>query len=167
MLMRKWFVPLIGFMVPGIVTGCSGGSKGSYATVSGVVTQNGAPLDGGKVTFHSTVESDGKRATYSAQTDSSGKYLIASVGKEPGIPPGMYKVTITKLEATSKSLPADFDAGQVAASGMARNLVSQEYENENTTKLSVTLEPGKNENKDFDVKPATGSRKSPGEIPIP
>jgi|RhiMethySRZTD1v2_1073278.scaffolds.fasta_scaffold296386_2 hypothetical protein len=166
MLMRKWFVPLFGFMVPGIVTGCSG-SKGSYATVSGVVTQNGAPFDGAKVTFISTVESEGKRATYSAMTDSNGKYLIATVGKEPGIPPGMYKVTVTKLEATGRNLPKDFDAGQVAASGTGRNLVSQEYENENTTKLSVTLEPGKNENQNFDVKPATGSRKSPGEIPIP
>ena len=166
MLARKWFVPLIGFMVPGIVTGCSG-SKGSYATVSGVVTQNGTPFEGAKVTFISTVEYEGKRAAYSAMTDSSGKYLIATVGKEPGIPPGMYKVTVTKLEATGKSLPKDFDAGQVAASGTGRNLVSQEYENENTTKLSVTLEPGKNENQNFDVKPATGSRKSPGEIPIP
>jgi hypothetical protein len=79
----------------------------------------------------------------------------------------MYKVTDTKLEATGKNLPQDFDAGQMAASGMAKNLVSQEYENEKTTKLSVTLEPGKNENKDFDVKPAKGSGKSPGEIPIP
>ena len=166
MLARKWFVALIGFMVPGIMTGCSG-NKGSYATVSGVVTQNGTPFEGAKVTFISTVEFEGKRAAYSAMTDSSGKYLIATVGKEPGIPPGMYKVTITKLEATGKSLPKDFDAGQVAASGTGRNLVSQEYENENTTKLSVTLEPGKNENKDFDVKPAKGPGKSAGEIPIP
>lgn len=165
MLVRKWFVPLIGFMVPGIVTGCSGG-KGSYATVSGVVTQNGTPFEGAKVTFISTVESEGKRATYSAMTDSSGKYLIATVGKEPGIPPGMYKVTVTKLEATGRNLPKDFDAGQVAASGTGRNLVSQEYENENTTRLSVTLEPGKNAH-DFDVKPAKGPGKSAGEIPIP
>jgi hypothetical protein len=157
MLVRKWFIPLIGFMVLGIVTGCSGGGSGSLATVSGVVTQNGAPLDGAKVTLYSTVESEGKKSgSYSAMTDSSGKYVISSVGKEPGIPPGMYKVTITKLQSTG-NLPADFDAGQVAASGMAKNVVSQEYESLATTKLSVTLEAGKNPDKNFDVKPSSGA----------
>jgi hypothetical protein len=150
-----------------MVTGCSGKNSGSLATVSGVVSQNGTPLDGAKVTFISTVEAGGKRDTYSAVTDSSGKYLIATVGKEPGIPPGMYKVTISKFEAKDSQL-STMDAGQIAASGKARNVVSQEYENEYTTKLTVTLEAGKNENKNFDVKPAAaGAGTTTGGIPIP
>jgi hypothetical protein len=165
MLVRNWFVALLGVTVLSVVTGCSGNS-GSLATVSGVVTQNGVPLDGAKVTFISTVESGGKRDAYSAVTDSSGKYLIATVGKEPGIPPGMYKVTITKFEAKG-DVAAEMDAGQIAASGTAKNMVSQEYESEYTTKLSVTLEPGKNQDKNFDVKPGKGTGKSTGGIPIP
>jgi len=166
MLARKWFVALIGVGVVNVVAGCSGGDK-SLATVSGTITQNGTPLADAKVTFISTVESGGKREAYSAVTDSSGKYLIATVGKEKGIPPGMYKVTITKFEAKNPSATDAMDPGQVAASGAAKNLVSQEYENEFTTKLSVTLESGKNENKDFDVKPGKSDGKSGGGIPIP
>lgn len=166
---RKCFVPLIGFSMLAIVSGCSGKGSGGLATVSGVITQNGTPLADAKVTFISTVESAGKRDAFSAVTDSSGKYLIATVGKEPGIPPGMYKVTITKFEAAKSGSAAEIDPGQVAASGTGKNAVSQEYENEFTTKLSVTLEAGKNEGKNFDVKPnaASGGGKQTGGIPIP
>jgi len=136
--------------------GCAKTDK-NLATVSGVVTQGGAPLNGAKVTLHSTVQGEGvKGGVYSAQTDSSGKYLIATVGKEPGIPAGMYKVTVVKLDAGS-NLPEGFDAGQMEASGMAKNLLPKDYENPNTTKLSVTLEPGKNENKNFDLQAGPAS----------
>jgi hypothetical protein len=131
--------------------GCSGGS-GNLATVSGTVTINGAAADGAKVTLHSTVEVGGKRpGPFSAMTDSSGKYLIATVGKDAGIPPGMYKVTVTKLELKG-NLPAEIDQGQIEASGIARNVLPRDYESLANTKLSVTLEPGKNENKNFDLK---------------
>jgi hypothetical protein len=154
MRVRGWQAPLAGWIALAALVGCTGGKDaGSYATVSGVVTNNGAPVDGAKVNFYSTVEAAGKgSASYSVMTDSFGKYLIATVGKEPGIPPGMYKVTITKLDGNSAKLPPDFDQGQLEASGMAKNMMPKDYENVNTTKLSVTLEPGKNENKNFDLK---------------
>jgi hypothetical protein len=80
------------------LVGCSGGGSGSFSTISGVITHNGTPVDGARVTLHSTVEIEGKRGTsYAGLTDSSGKYLIAAVGKELAFP-GMYKVTITKLD---------------------------------------------------------------------
>jgi len=146
--------------------GCSGGGGGSYATVSGVVTQNGAPLDGARIMFHSTVEAEGKRGnSYAGLTDSSGKYLIANVGKEPGLPPGMYKVTITKLD--QKGLPPEaMDQGMIDASGAAKNTLAKDYENPNTTKLSVTLEAGKNPDKNFDLKgKASGSGTMPKFVP--
>jgi hypothetical protein len=146
---------VVGFAALAAAAGCSGGS-GSYATVSGTVTHNGFPVDGAKVTFHSTVEVEGQqKEAYTALTDSSGKYLIAMVGKQPGIPPGLYKITITKLDTSSQNssvvLPPDWDQGQIDASGMGRNTLPKPYENVNSTKLSVTLEPGKNENKNFDL----------------
>ncbi len=146
------------FVALAALVGCGGGGNADLATVSGTVTLDNAPLDGAKVTFHSTVEVSGARATYAAYTDSSGKYLIAQAGKEPGIPPGMYKVTVTKAEAKGKAaLPADFDAGQLEASGAGRNVLFQEYENFATTKLSATLERGKNENVNFDLKKGKAS----------
>src|SRR5438128_2656939 len=98
MRVRQWLILVSGLMGSVAIIGCSGPTNsGVFATVSGVVTNNGSPVDGAKVNFHSTVESGGKKAdTYTAMTDSSGKYLLAAIGKEPGIPPGMYKVTITK-----------------------------------------------------------------------
>ena len=108
---------------------------------------------GRKVSFYSTVESGGQKGnSYSATTDSSGKYVIAGINKDPGIPPGMYKVTITKLELKGENLPPDFDQGQIDASGIGRNLLPKAYESLATTKLSVTLEAGKNDHKDFDLK---------------
>ncbi len=166
MFARRWFVRAAGFAVLAVALGCSRGGSGNLATVSGVVTQNGVPVNGAKVTFHSTVEEGGKGGhSYSAITDSNGKYLLASVGKDHGIPPGLYKVTITKLDLKAVNLPPDFDQGQMEASGMAPNVLSMDYENVRTTKLSVTLEPGKNENKDFDLKSGTASNKRIAGVP--
>jgi hypothetical protein len=154
MLTRGRLVQVAGFAALAAAVGCSGGNSGSFATVSGTVTHNGAPINGAKVNFFSTVESGGKKGdTYSALTDSNGKYLLATVGKDPGIPPGMYKVTITKFDVKD-GVPKEIadDPGQMEASGMARNTLPKDYENLTTTKLSVTLEAGKNENVNFDLK---------------
>jgi len=157
MFVWRWLVRTAGFAALVTALGCSQGDS-NLATVSGEVTQNGAPVEGAKVTFHSTVEVEGKKGqSYSATTDSSGKYLLASVGKEQGIPPGMYKVTITKLEMKSANLPPDFDQGQIEASGMGQNIMPKNYELLATTKLSVTLEAGKNTDKNFDLKGAASN----------
>ena len=164
LLVRRWLIRPVGLLVlAGMVSalGCSSGS-GSYATVSGVVTKNGVPVDGAKITFHSTVQVEGqKTGVYSVMTDSSGKYLLAAVGDSPGIPPGMYKVTIIKLNL--KGAPADFDQGQLEAAGLAKNILPTAYETLADTKLSVTLEAGKNE-KNFDVK-GTASTSVPSQVP--
>ncbi len=140
--------------------GC-GSKGGAFATVSGVVTHNNNPVEGAKVIFHSTVEVDGKSGQAAAAlTDSSGKYVIASVGKDPGMPPGLYKVTVTKYEG--KSMTGEgMDSGQldavssdtgVTAKGGIKNLLPAEYATVGSTKLSVTLEVGKNENVNFALK---------------
>src|SRR5437588_1365838 len=122
--LRRWLSRPLGLLLlAGMVSalGCSGRS-GSFATVSGVVKKDGLPVDGAKVTFHSTVQVEGqKTGVYHVMTDSDGKYLLATVGNDPGIPPGMYKVTVTKLQL--KGAPADFDQGQLEAAGLATNLL--------------------------------------------
>jgi hypothetical protein len=146
--------------------GC-GSKSGHLATVSGVITHEGNPVDGAKVEFHSTTESGGKRDVVSTTTDSSGKYVIAGVGREPGIPPGMYKVVVTKYEGKGLERPQEgFDAGQIDAmvsdtggavkgSGLI-NLLPKEYSSTASTKLTATLEAGKNENVNFDLKGKAG-----------
>ena len=161
----RWLVRVAGAAALLVAVGCSGGASGPVATVSGNITHNGAPLNGAKVIFHSTVEESGKRGnSYGAVTDSNGKYLIATVGKEYGIPPGLYKVTISKMEAKTGvgGIPKEIadDPGQMAAAGYGTNVLPKDYENEKTTKLSATLEVGKNEKVNFDLKGTGGGSKA-------
>jgi hypothetical protein len=65
----------------------------TYGSNSPAVTRWEASLsrsnNGAPVAFHGTVEVEGKKgASSGALTDSSGKDVIASVGKDLGIPPG-------------------------------------------------------------------------------
>ncbi len=166
MFASRWLARVGVFIAFVGVVGCNRAPTGNFATVSGTVTHNGAAVDGAKVTLYSTTEAEGKRGhNYAAITDSSGKYLIVGVGKDPGIPPGMYRVTITKSDIKMSNLPKDFDAGQMEASGMAKNLLPKDYENVGTTKLSVTVEAGKNENKNFDLKGQASNTARPMGVP--
>lgn len=140
--------------------GCGGGTPaGNFAQVTGTVTQGGVPLDGGMITFHATTGDKGQLGKYFALTDSSGKYVLLANGKDPGIPPGMYKVTITKQgfkAANAASADIQADQGQVDAqlsanAALGKNAMPKEYEDPAKTKLSVTLESGKNTDKNFDI----------------
>jgi hypothetical protein len=167
MFVRRSLTLPVGFLALAAGLGCS--KSGDFATVSGTVTHEGTPVDNARVEFHGTTEAAGKKELFATTTDSSGKYVIASAGKNPGIPPGMYKVVIFKYDTkdgTNKP-PEGFDAGQMeamisdtgAVGGKAavRNLLPKEYASPGTTKLSVTLETGKNEGKDFALKGKAGN----------
>jgi hypothetical protein len=161
MFSRRLFVFTAGCVGLVALVGC-GNKNTALATVSGDVTLNGNPVEGATVAFHSTVEVDGKKGkSYAGLTDSSGHYVIASDGKDPGIPPGLYKVTVTKYEG--KGGPQEgIDAGQLDAmisdtGGTVKgigpiNLLPKEYATTGGTKLSATLDVGKNENKNFELK---------------
>ena len=152
-----------GFAVLIAAVGCSGTDLGQFANVSGTVTHNGTPVEGAKVLFQGTTEGEGgAKNTFSAYTDSSGKYAISGVGNNPGIPPGLYKVAITKyLGPKGVMTGEEYDPGQIeamisdgqgAAAVGLKNLLPKEYASPETTKLSVTVESGKNENVNFDLK---------------
>jgi hypothetical protein len=121
--------------------------------VSGTVTYKGSPVADAKVKFVGTTESKGGRDEFTTMTDSSGKYAISGVGKNPGIPPGLYKVVITKLtlKPGMKTPEEGFDMTQLEMSGMGVNSLPKIYGDIGTTKLSVTLDTGKNEGKDFNL----------------
>jgi hypothetical protein len=164
MFSRRSFVLAAGFLALAFAVGCSGNKGGSFAQVSGVVTHNGNPVDGAKVTFYGTTEVDGKTSNYAALTDSQGKYVIASTGKDPGIPPGMYKVTVVKWEG-GKGMSEAMDAGQYeamlsdgtgATKGGPVNLLPKEYATVGSTKLSATLKAGENDKVDFALKGTAG-----------
>jgi len=164
MFARRWWFQAFGFLFLATLVGCSSKKDAGLATVSGMVTHNGAPVDGAKVIFHSTAEVEGKKQpSYGGTTDSSGKYLIATNGKDPGIPPGMYKVTVVKIDPKSGNPAAEaLDPGQLDAiasdtggtggKGGPINLLPKEYASVGSSKLSATIQEGKNENVNFDLK---------------
>jgi len=165
MFARRCAVQAVGFLALAVLVGCSGDkATGPFATVSGTVTQGGAPVDGAKVEFHGTTEAaGGARDLFASTTDSSGKYMIAGVGKNAGIPPGMYKVVVTKYRTKSGEVlkaGEKVDEGQLAAQASdlgpaAAGLINhlpKEFSSPSTTKLSATVQEGKNENVNFDLK---------------
>jgi|SRR6516165_337824 hypothetical protein len=92
--MRRRALPLIHFLVFGVLlglTGCSGNSGGRQR-ISGTVTVKGAPLVDGIIEFIPQVDSSPKQfATKSGALVRDGKYVIP---KDKGLLPGTYKVII-------------------------------------------------------------------------
>jgi hypothetical protein len=78
-------------------------------SVSCTVRLNGNPLEGATVTF---VPEDCMLGTVkggSGMTDADGSATIVGEGGAPGLPPGLYKVTVTK-DGGSESIPARYNA---------------------------------------------------------
>jgi hypothetical protein len=72
--------------------GCGSGG-GPVLPVNGIVTLDGKPLDGATVTFYP--EGGGNRGF--ARTGTDGRFVITGMKGEEGLPPGQYKVTVSKL----------------------------------------------------------------------
>jgi hypothetical protein len=154
MIMRRWLAPLAGCAVLVAFAGCSGrGDSGDFARVYGTVTHNGVPVEGARVKFVSTTEVKGQKEEFSTVTDDNGQYAIAGQGKVPGIPPGKYQVVIYKLIAgPGRQGPEELDLVQLEMSGLGQNLLPVGYGAPETSKLTAILEPGKNDNVNFDLK---------------
>jgi hypothetical protein len=84
---------VVGLVV--LVAGCSNTASG-LATVHGVVTMDGEPLDGAMVTFIPESGS-GVNPAY-GQTGTDGKFVLAGAKGERGLPPGKYRVTVSKMK---------------------------------------------------------------------
>ncbi|HYH68022.1 MAG TPA: carboxypeptidase-like regulatory domain-containing protein [Urbifossiella sp.] len=124
--------------------------RGSFATASGVVTFRGTPVDGAEVTFHRTALAGGESGgAFRSLTDGSGEYLVGASGENPGVPAGVYQVTVTKYDG---EFPAAVEAAPSGAAGGPTNLLPREYATTATTELSVYLDAGRNVNVDFDLK---------------
>ena len=126
-------------MVPvlaGLLTmvGCGGDGQ---ATVRGKVTLNSQPLTSGQVVFHPT----SSLPTAIGHIQSDGSYSL-STGRQPGIAPGEYVVTVQSREPTIE--PKDNSAGPQTGA----LLTPAEYGSEETTPLKFVVEAGSNR---FDI----------------
>lgn len=110
------------------VAGCGG----NPATVSGVVTMDGQPLQRGKVGF--TPTSGGLQAM--GQIDSDGSYEL-STNLKPGLQVGEYQATVISTEPGI----ADPNGGPPMP---GKSLIPRRYARTSTSDLNFTVERGSN-----------------------
>jgi hypothetical protein len=144
-----------------LVAGCR--RSAAPAKVSGTVSYKGQPLKAGNITFHSD------KGSYSATIDSDGSYRMSSLPtgtmtvtvdteflnpdkKSPGYPGGAggkaAAVDAERLAAERKmGMPAPPSKEEMAARYVK---IPKEHASAKTSKLTVTIEPGK-QVKNFDL----------------
>jgi hypothetical protein len=115
---------------------------GGAPSVSGTVTFEGAPVDGGTITF--TPEQGGTVTARGAQI-TEGKYVIKS---ENGLAPGKYKVEIVWNKKTGKTVPNPNDTGTTVDE--TKQVIPNKYNSR--TELTAEIKSGSN-SLDFDLKP--------------
>jgi hypothetical protein len=81
-----------------VVPSCGG--KDSPVAVEGIVTLDGAPVEGASVTF--TPEGEGGQPAYGL-TDTEGAFWLTTFSEQTGALPGAYKVLVTKTEPVTLS----------------------------------------------------------------
>lgn len=128
-----------------LVCGCSGGGGNFVKTefVEGVVTLDGAPLDGALVTFSPTAP-DGMTAM--GYANDKGVYKLTAVGGAPekGAVAGDYKVTVLKVAVTTVMKPPIYPGEPEREEGTQTAVTPERYLKADTTPLTATVAKGKN-----------------------
>ncbi len=135
---------IFGALLTTAFTGCESVPEGPRTVpASGVVTLDGAPVEGAAIVFI------GDSGEYSAHgmSDSEGQFSLDSFEYKPGAVPGSYKVVVTKtVEITEESgakLKGEgaLHAGEGAQVGI-KNDLPQRYQNPNNGLAFVIPDEG-------------------------
>ena len=137
-LVRRGWLPLVALCALGLISlvGCGGVKR---LPVSGTVTLEGRPVNGGILTFSPDTAKGNMAKISCACPVREGRYELQTVGitrsdTGSGVPPGWYKVTYNTLDLATKKRP------------QAAIQVHDKYKNAETTPLSVEVkdnpEPG-------------------------
>lgn len=122
--------------------------------VTGMVMLDGKPLADATVTFYATGPAAPGYSASLGKTDAAGKYELVSKGT-PGAVPGAFKVTISRIVAANGATvkPEEgMDLHQLSRQGLAKESVPNKYATLDQTELTVTVEGGKSNGYDFDLK---------------
>jgi len=114
-----------------LVTGCS-----SRKPIQAIVTLDGKPVDGASVVLTKT---DGG-PSISGQTAADGTVTLDSSSKE-GVPPGDYKVIVTKGKALTSGVIDPKEAGKMMMklSKMVKSELPAKYASAATTDLTLKV----------------------------
>lgn len=119
-----------------VAAGCGG--KDPRLAAVGIVTLDGAPLEGAMVAFFPDVNSPGQGGF--ARTGPDGRFEIAYPGTGKGLVPGTYRVTVTRLPGNAA--PKSEDDTLIDAPIRSGGGIPGKYANAENTPLRVTIAPG-------------------------
>ena len=133
-----------------VFAGCKKESFIKTEYVKGKVIWKGEVLAGAFVTFHPKV-ADGVSA--SGETNDKGEFELYAVGGKPGAGAvaGDYIVTVTKKSNETLEIPDPNSQDGVRIVGNSKLLTPKEFSEKGTSKLSVTIAPGKNDSVVLDL----------------
>lgn len=118
--------------------GCGGGAEDipELATVTGTLTYKGKPLPGASIAFVPEGQTSGTGAY--AVTDESGRFELMHRSETPGVEPGNYIVTVSKMAMPDGSpIPAGKDAADVGAVQMIPPIYSDANHERNPNRVTV------------------------------
>ena len=129
--------------VLGLLWGCTGNEM---MPLEGTVTLDGQPLEGAAIGF---IPAEGGRPA-TGKTDAEGRFTLASFTAKDGLPPGSYKVTVSKVETAraAEAAPSAVEDGSEESTAMGRIdqgvkfITPVKFSSPLTTDLMVEVGPG-------------------------
>jgi len=127
------------------VIGCGSGEQSDLVAVTGTVTLDGDPIGHTLVTFMPIESTPGHGG--SATTDAAGKYVAMTSKGKKGLPPGTYKVVVSRrLYRDGTPPPPD----EKPIESQASETLPARYSDAEKTELLYKLAAG--ETKPYDLK---------------
>lgn len=129
------------------VVGCGGGSGAEgYVPVSGNIKVDDQTASNAEVTFIPQGNTPGNGGT--GVTDSTGRYEISSPQGKKGLPPGKYKVTVSRRLNPDGSPP---DPNTPPIESNARETLPPKYVDREKTELTANISEGDKRSFDFSL----------------
>jgi len=148
---------LIGLALALTSAGCGRKSKGptfDLTPVAGTVTLDGKPVTDADVAFYLQGSAPEGFHGSAAKTDAEGKFELIT-GAAKGAVPGSYKVTISQYRDANGGpvmISEGMDLEQLKMQGQAKEMLPPQYSDMEKTELKATVEKGKAEGYDFQLK---------------
>ena len=122
--------------------------------VSGVIKLDGQPISEATVSYYYEGTPPTGYFGSAATTDSQGRYELRS-GAQLGAVPGTYKVTVSRFTGKDGKplvLQEGIDVEQLRRQGGAVESFAPRYSDQTQAELKITVEKGKADGYDFDLK---------------
>jgi hypothetical protein len=126
------------------LAGCAKDSADGVYPVRGKILYNGRPVANAQVTFHPVNDATPKGVRPVGKVDKQGQFALTSFKDGDGAPAGEYRVTVVWYLARQTRPVSDETA--------SANYLPPKYASVETSNLSVTVTPGTNELRPFELK---------------